>query len=146
MTGGQGGGFGRLPVRVAAVTTAIVAVVYLVAAWAMVVISGNNLVANIDDRLAQQLSFIQSQPDVVSEVIGGGGGADLDNDGDARRFDAPLVVWLRGPGRVGLPERSDRRPAGRARLTPAARRRRTSAAPRCASSADQSRPPQGPAG
>jgi len=90
-------GFGRLPVRVAAITTAIVAVLYVIAALAVLTISRNNLVANIDARLARQLTAIQASPDVVDEALGGEA-ADLDNDGDERRFDAPLVVWVTGPG------------------------------------------------
>ena len=90
-------GFGTLPVRVALVTTVIVAVVYAVAATAVFVISRNTLVGNIDARLARQLSTIQQQPDAVAEAVGGEG-ADLDNDGDQRRFDAPLLVWVRGAG------------------------------------------------
>jgi signal transduction histidine kinase len=89
-------GFTRLPVRVAAFTTAIVAVLYLIAAFAVLTISRNNLVGNIDARLARQLAAIQTSPDVVDEAFGGDA-VDLDNDGDARRFDAPLVVWVTGP-------------------------------------------------
>lgn len=93
----QGHGFRRLPLRVAAITTAIVAALYLVVGMAVMAISANNLVGNIDDRLARQLAAIQARPDVAAEVSGGGA-TDLDNDGDARRFDAPLVVWVKGPG------------------------------------------------
>lgn len=97
MSAASGAGFQRLPVRVAAITTAIVAVLYVIAALAVLTISRNNLVANIDARLARQLAAIQTSPDVVDEALGGEA-ADLDNDGDARRFDAPLVVWVTGVG------------------------------------------------
>jgi signal transduction histidine kinase len=93
----QGRGFQRLPLRVAAITTAIVAALYLIVALAVMAIAGNNLVANIDARLARQLAAIQARPDVADE-ISGGDASDLDNDGDERRFDAPLIVWVRGPG------------------------------------------------
>ena len=96
MTGGPAAGFSRLPFRVAAVTTAVVAAMYLIVAVAFLSISRDNLVANIDARLAQQLASIQARPDVLEDVSAGGA-TDLDNDGDARRFDAPLVVWVRGP-------------------------------------------------
>jgi signal transduction histidine kinase len=96
MTGDRADGFRRLPFRVAAITTAVVAAMYLVVALAFVAISHNNLVANIDARLAQQLASIQARPDVLEDVSAGDA-TDLDNDGDARRFDAPLVVWVRGP-------------------------------------------------
>lgn len=96
MSGSSGQGFRRLPLRVAALTTAIVAALYMVVGIAVMAISVNNLVGNIDDRLTRQLTAIQARPDVAAEVSGGAG-ADLDNDGDARRFDAPLVVWVRGP-------------------------------------------------
>ena len=96
MTSGHAVGFRRLPFRVAAITTAAVAVMYVVVALAFLAISNNNLVASIDDRLGRQLASIQARPDVLEDVSSGGA-TDLDNDGDARRFDAPLVVWVRGP-------------------------------------------------
>jgi signal transduction histidine kinase len=96
VTAGHADGFSRRPFRVAAITTAVVAVLYLIVAVAFLAISRDNLVANIDRRLAQQLASIQARPDVLEGVFGGGV-ADLDNDGDERRFDAPLVVWVKGP-------------------------------------------------
>lgn len=89
-------GFHHLPVRVAAVTTAVVAALYIVVAVAVAVIVGQNLVATIDARLAQQLAAIEVRPDILRDLTRGGVG-DLDHDGDARRFDAPLLVWVRGP-------------------------------------------------
>jgi signal transduction histidine kinase len=97
MNAGDGQAFRRLPLRVAAITTATVAVLYTIAALAVLGISGNKLVANIDGRLGRQLAAIQARPDVVDE-ISAADVIDLDNDGDARHFDAPLVVWVRGPG------------------------------------------------
>ena len=97
MSAARDQGFRNLPLRVAAVTTAIVAVLYLVAALAVVAISRNTLIANVDGRLNGHLSAIQSDPEAIAEAFGGGA-ADLDNDGDARRFEAPLVVWVKGPG------------------------------------------------
>jgi signal transduction histidine kinase len=91
------GGFHRIPVRVAAVTTAVVATLYVTVAIAVALIVGGNLVANIDSRLAHQLAAIQARPDALPVPAGGPVG-DLDNDGDARRFDAPLLVWMAGPG------------------------------------------------
>ena len=82
--------------RVAAVGAAVVAVVYGLAAAAVLVLSWNNLVAGIDDRLSRQLAAVQAQPDVIAEITSGNGG-DLDNDGDARRFESPLLVWVHGP-------------------------------------------------
>jgi signal transduction histidine kinase len=96
MTAAPNDGFNHLPLQVAAIATAVVAVLYLVVAAAFLVISRNNLVARIDGRLAQQLSSIEARPDLL-EDLSAGGATDLDNDGDARRFDAPLVVWVRGP-------------------------------------------------
>lgn len=90
-------GFRTLPVRVALITTVVVALVYAVAAIAVLVLSRNTLVGDIDARLARQLATIQATSDVVSDVTNGNAG-DLDNDGDASRFDTPLVVWLAGPG------------------------------------------------
>ena len=90
-------GFRTLPVRVALVTTVVVALVYAVAAVAVLVLSRNTLVGEIDARLARQLATIQATSDVVSDVTSGNA-SDLDNDGDASRFDTPLVVWLDGPG------------------------------------------------
>ena len=90
-------GFRNLPLRVAAIATAVVAVLYLVAALAVVVISRNTLIANVDNRLDSRLAAIVADPEAITEAFGGGA-ADLDNDGDARRFEAPLVVWVNGPG------------------------------------------------
>jgi signal transduction histidine kinase len=90
-------GFRHVPVRVAAVTTAVVAALYLIVAIAVSVIVSQNLVGNIDGRLAGQLAAIQARPDVLGTLTRGSLG-DLDHDGDARRFDAPLLVWVRGPG------------------------------------------------
>ena len=89
-------GFSRLPLRVAAIATTVVALLYVFVAAAFLVISRNNLVASIDGRLAQQLTAIEARPDLL-EDLSAGGATDLDNDGDARRFDAPLVVWVKGP-------------------------------------------------
>ena len=89
--------FHRIPVRVAAITTAVVAALYLIVAIAVAFIVSQNLVATIDSRLAQQLTAIEGRPDVLP-VLTGGRVSDLDNDGDARRFDAPLLVWVREPG------------------------------------------------
>ncbi len=97
MSAASGGGFRNLPLRVAAITTAIVAVLYLVAALAVIVISRNTLVGNVDNRLNNRLAAIVADPEAITEAFGGGA-ADLDNDGDARRFEAPLVVWVMGPG------------------------------------------------
>lgn len=96
MTTGRRAGFHHLPVRVAAVTTALVGLLYLVVAVAVTLIAGKNLVASIDNRLAQQLAAIEARPGYPPQLVGGSVG-DLDNDGDARRFDAPLLVWVRDP-------------------------------------------------
>ena len=97
MSVARGRGFRSLPLRVAAIATAIVAVLYLVAALAVVVISRNTLIANIDSRLDNRLTAIIADPEAITEAFGGGA-SDLDNDGDARRFEAPLIVWVKGPG------------------------------------------------
>ncbi len=86
-----------LPLRVAAISAAVVAVIYVVAAAAVLAVSWNNLVAGVDQRLTDQLAAVQAQPNVIAEISSGNGG-DLDNDGDARRFESPLLVWVRGPG------------------------------------------------
>jgi signal transduction histidine kinase len=89
--------FRRIPVRVAAASTAVVAVLYLAVAVAVALLVGQNLVQNIDSRLGQRLAAIEARPEVLNGLAGSAVD-DLDNDGDARRFDAPLLVWLRGPG------------------------------------------------
>jgi signal transduction histidine kinase len=90
-------GFRHVPVRVATVTTAVVAALYLIVAIAVALIVSQNLVGNIDSRLTGQLAAIQARPDVLGTLTRGNVG-DLDHDGDARRFDAPLLVWVRGSG------------------------------------------------
>jgi len=90
-------GFRTLPVRVALVTTVVVAVIYAIAAIAVVFLLHNALVGGIDGRLARQLTAIQATPDVISDVTAGET-VDVDTDVDARRFDAPLIVWIQGPG------------------------------------------------
>jgi signal transduction histidine kinase len=89
--------FHHIPVRVAAATTAVVAALYVAVAVAVTSIVAQNLVQNIDSRLDQRLAAIEARPEVLSGLTGRAV-EDLDNDGDARRFDAPLLVWLRGPG------------------------------------------------
>ncbi len=89
--------FHRIPIRVAAITTIVVMALYVIVAIAVALIVGQNLVATIDSRLAQQLTAIEGRPDLIPTLNSGRVG-DLDNDGDARRFDAPLLVWIRGPG------------------------------------------------
>lgn len=96
MTAHQRTGFHHLPVRVAAVTTAMVGLLYVVVAVVVATIAGKNLVAGIDNRLGQQLAAIEARPGYPALLAGGNVG-DLDNDGDARRFDAPLLVWVRDP-------------------------------------------------
>jgi len=64
-------GFRALPVRVALVTTIVVAALYAVSAVGVVILSRNTLVGDIDARLTRQLQTIQATPDVVSEVTGG---------------------------------------------------------------------------
>ena len=90
-------GFRRLPIRVAAVTTAVVAVVYLVVAVAVVLIVGQNQLNGIDARLAEEINAVRNRPDLLGFLAGQGQFNDLDPDRDARRFQAPLLVWVTAP-------------------------------------------------
>ncbi len=92
-------GFRHLPIRVAATTTVIVAVFYLAVAFVVVALVQQNLVAGIDRHLQDEISAMQTRGDPAQLFANGGPTAVLtgDDDRDARRFEAPLLVWLIGP-------------------------------------------------
>ena len=80
---------GFLSARVALISTAIVALVYLVLATGVVLIVQRNLTAGIDSRLQQSLVLIASGPQMPAggfrPPAGGPPGGD--------RFGPPLIVW-----------------------------------------------------
>ena len=88
-------GFRHLPIRVAATTTVVVAVLYFLVAGVVAAIVRQNLIGAIDGRLIGAVSTIQSRG-VGSDVLASGRPGDSDADGDARRFAAPILVWLIG--------------------------------------------------
>jgi two-component system, OmpR family, sensor histidine kinase CiaH len=93
--------FRHLPIRVAATTTAIVAVLYLAVAVIVVLLVQRNLVAGIDRRLQDEISAMQARSD-AEELFANGApaaavNADATDEREGRRFEAPLLVWLIGP-------------------------------------------------
>ena len=91
--------------------TAIVAVLYLVAAAGR----RRHLAQRADRERrqpAQPAAWPPSlhDPEAITEALRRRT-ADLDNDGDARRFEAPLVVWVRGPGGASYQSDQSRRSA-----------------------------------
>ena len=88
----------RLPIRVAAISTAIVALLYLAAGAAVVFVAGQNQMASLDQRIGEELSAVRARPDLLAFLGGSQGQLDtLDPDRDARRFEAPILVWIVAP-------------------------------------------------
>src|SRR4029077_16660991 len=76
--------------RVALISTGLVAVVYAVVAMVVVVFVTNNLTAQVDNRLAAQLAHYQQQPAVRLPFASV-------NDSGQGDFGAPLLIWAVDP-------------------------------------------------
>jgi two-component system, OmpR family, sensor histidine kinase CiaH len=76
--------------RVALISTGLVAVVYAVVAMVVVVFVTNNLTAQVDDRLAAQLAHYEQQPAVRLPFASV-------NDSGQGDFGAPLLIWAVDP-------------------------------------------------
>jgi hypothetical protein len=87
--------FGRLPIRVAATTTVLVAILYVVVAGIVIAIVRQNLIGTIDGRLLSAVASIQAQGGTPQQLVGATP-EDPDADRDGRRFGAPLLIWVIG--------------------------------------------------
>jgi two-component system, OmpR family, sensor histidine kinase CiaH len=87
--------FGRLPIRVAATTTVLVAILYVVVAGIVIAIVRQNLIGAIDGRLLSAVASIQAQGGTPQQLVGATP-EDPDADRDGRRFGAPLLIWVIG--------------------------------------------------
>lgn len=96
MTGTPAPSFRHQRIRVAAATTAVVAILYLLVGGIVLVLVRQSLVAAIDGRLSGTVTALQNQGDIAS-LIASGGPVEPDADRDGRRFEAPILVWIVGP-------------------------------------------------
>ena len=77
--------------RIALISTGLVAVVYAIFAAAVVMFVTNNLTSQVDARLATQLSRFQSQGGIVHPTS-------VDASGLEGNYGTPLLVWQISPG------------------------------------------------
>jgi signal transduction histidine kinase len=77
--------------RVALISTGLVAIVYAIFAAAVVMFVTNNLTSQVDARLATQLSRYQSQGGIVHPTS-------VDASGLEGNYSTPLLVWQISPG------------------------------------------------
>jgi two-component system, OmpR family, sensor histidine kinase CiaH len=87
-------GFSHLPIRVAAITTVLVAILYLVVAGVVLAIVRQNLIGTIDGRLLGAVAAIQANG---GDPLAGLRAQDTDADRDGRRFGAPILGWVISP-------------------------------------------------
>jgi signal transduction histidine kinase len=83
--------------RVAAVTTAAIAVVYVICATVLNLVVAAHLTAQIDSRLSDRTNDLRKHPAELAQQVSRPGLAsdDDDDDGDG----APVIGWLVGAGR-----------------------------------------------
>ena len=90
----------RHAARVAAVTTAAIAVVYVACVTVVNLVVSAHLTAQADGRLVARLAELREHPATITRQAGNPGRApdsdDDDDDGDDD--DLPVVSWLVGPG------------------------------------------------
>jgi signal transduction histidine kinase len=79
--------------RIAAISTGIVALVYAIVAMLVVVFVTNNLTAQVDNRLTAQLAFYQQQPVARLPNVSV-------NDSGQGDFGAPLLAWAIDPAGI----------------------------------------------
>jgi two-component system, OmpR family, sensor histidine kinase CiaH len=117
VTSSRAPGFRHLRIRVAATTTAVVAILYVLVAGVVLVLVRQNLTAAIDRRLTFTVAALQSQGGVAS-LIADGGPLEPDADSGGRRFGAPLLVWFVAPnGKVAASDATAELPAVDRRVT-----------------------------
>ena len=92
MSSAQPPRFRHLRIRVAAVTTAVVGILYVLIGGVVLGLVRHDLTSAIDRRLTDTVAALQSQGDVASVIAGGALEPDTDRDG--HRFEAPILVWV----------------------------------------------------
>jgi signal transduction histidine kinase len=95
-------------VRVAAVATAAIAVVYVIGAIVLNVLAARHMTQQVDDQLEDRLTLAQHHPDTLRQRVARGGASSTDLDADG----APVFLWAvnasrvvvaRSPGAPALP-------------------------------------------
>ena len=86
-------------VRVAALTTAAIALVYVACVTVANLIVSAHLTAQTDARLGDRLIDLRRNPAAVAQQLSHPG---TDDDDDADGDSSPIVGWLLGPDRRGL--------------------------------------------
>jgi signal transduction histidine kinase len=87
----------RHAAKVAAVTTAAIAVVYVAGAVAANLVVSAHLTGQADSRLAARLAELQQDPATIAQQVGSPGIAP-DGDHDADDESSPITTWLIRPG------------------------------------------------
>ena len=94
-------------VRVAAVATAVIAVVYVIGAVVLNIVVASHLTQQNDDQLADHLTIARHHPDTLGQrVARGDASSDLDADGAPVYLSAARSrreVAAHSPGAPGLP-------------------------------------------
>jgi signal transduction histidine kinase len=86
-------------VRVAAVTTAAIAVVYVACVTVLNLVVSARLTAQADGRVAARLAELRQHPaDITKQVSRPGIAPDDDDDNDADDDASPVIAWLLGTG------------------------------------------------
>lgn len=97
-------------------TTAVVAILYVLVAGVVLVLVRQNLTAAIDRRLTDAVAALQSQGGVANVIAGGALEPDTDRDG--RRFEAPILVWVvAADGKVAASDATAELPPADRRVT-----------------------------
>jgi signal transduction histidine kinase len=86
--------------KVAAVTTAAIAIVYVACATVLNLVVSAHLTADADGRLGRRLAMLREDPAAITRQVSSPGIAP-DGDGDADDVSSPVLAWLAGAdGRV----------------------------------------------
>src|SRR4029077_12137105 len=85
-------------VRVAAVATAAIAVVYVIGAIVLNVLVARHMTQQIDEQLEDRLTTAQHHPDTLRQRVARGGASSSDRDADG----TPVFLWAVNARRVGV--------------------------------------------